>query len=111
MKIPQTLVKIEENNEDVETVDKLIVGDNAINVTNGYWGTSITFTAPAEGVYVLTAAEGETNACIIIEDLYGTEIRNMTSPYVFEMAEGEVKTFIVATLNSASDIINLVISQ
>ena len=60
---------------------------------------------------VLAPAEGELNACIIIEDMYGTEILALNAPYVFEMTAGETRSFIVATQNYNADTINLVISQ
>lgn len=111
LKIPQTLVKVEENEGDDETVNELALGDNAIKVTNGWNGITIPFTAPVTGKYFLAPAEGELNACIIIEDMYGTEILALNAPYVFEMTAGETRFFIVATQNYNADTINLVISQ
>ena len=112
LKIPQALVKYEVPSEDpAQTVTKFSIGDNAIKVTNGWKGTMIPFTATENGVYMLAAAEKETNACIIIEDMYGAEILNLAEPYIFEIGVGEVKTFIVATQNSASDTINLVLTK
>lgn len=76
----------------------LAQGDNAVQVTvdNGFCaGTTATFTAQADGTYVLSAAAGETNAEVVRSVSGVTE--TLTLPYTFTASKGETITFTVCT--------------
>ena len=92
--------------------NKLVVGDNAVNVTvvNNYANpTIVTFTATEAGTYVINAADGETNADVCIFEGDWCEF-----PYTFTLAAGETITFAVCSadvMNVTEDVINLVITK
>lgn len=76
----------------------LNIGYNLIGVTveNFYCaGTTVTFTAPANGTYTLSAASGEANADVYISSEGVTE--SLSLPYTFTATKGETVTFLVAT--------------
>ncbi len=86
-----------------------VLGENAIDVVDPYAGTQVTFTAPKAATYILKAANGEENAIVLVEGMYGADM--LTLPYEVELAEGEVFAFIVVTANYEADTINLVIEE
>ncbi len=82
-----------------EENNKLTIGNNAIDVTvenNVCVGTTVTFTVPADGSYILSAADGEANAVVKYQDAA------VTLPYTFTANKGEVVTFTVATSATAT---------
>ena len=89
----------------------LVLGENAVNVTvNNYYcaGTDVTFTATEAGTYVLSAADGETNASVF------TDNESVDLPYEFTLAANESITFNVATtaiMTLTEDTINLVVEK
>jgi hypothetical protein len=89
----------------------LILGESTILVTNGWAGVHIPFVAPESGIYVLSPAEGELNAVIIIEEENVTELIYLSaSNYTFFMEAGQTKNFIIATHSHSADTISLVLS-
>ena len=112
LKIPQPLVKYAKPSDDgAQTVNQLALGENAVQVTNGWSGVALPFTAPVTGTYTIAPAEGEENALIIVEDGNVTELINLQyNSYVFVMQEGETRTFIVATVSKLADIISLMVT-
>ena len=112
LKIPFAMVKYEKPSDDgVETVRELILGESTILVTNGWAGVHIPFVAPESGIYVLSPAEGEMNAVIIIEEENVTELIYLSaSNYTFFMEAGQTKNFIIATHSHSADTISLVLS-
>ncbi len=89
------------------TLPELTIGDNAIEVTDTWNGTIVSFSTA--GSYDLSAAEGEENADVYIETATGSEWVEL--PYHFELAEGESVTFIVLTLDWEADTIDLVLAE
>ncbi len=92
-----------------EDVPVLILGSNAIEVTDSYEGTTVVFTADAAGTYTIMAAEGEANACVMIETDSGSE--DATLPYTFTLDAGASQTFIILTLDWSEDTIDLVLEE
>lgn len=88
---------------------ELVLGDNAVSVPAGGWGTDIPFTSEEGGKFTISAAAGETNAALTIFLADGTA-EMITLPYTFEVAAGETVTFNVCPDNYAEDVINLVIA-
>ena len=86
-----------------------VLGDNAIEVVDTYAGKKVNFTAPEAATYIISAADGETNAIVLVEGMYGADMVNL--PYTVTLAQGEVFAFIVATANYEADTINLVIAK
>ena len=84
---------------------EFVIGNNAIEVTDTWNGTPVLVTVP--GKYVLSAAEGEGNAYIMLE--YGVEPIDL--PYAFEVAAGETVTFVVLTDDYSEDTIDLVLEK
>ena len=79
-------------------ITTLLLGSNVVDVTvENYYceGTTVTFTAPANGTYVLSAAEGESNADVYTAQDGVTEA--LTLPYTFTAEKGETITFVVST--------------
>ncbi len=93
----------------VEPPVALVVGDNAVEVTDAWAGRTASFTASADGVYSINAAEDETNAILLVEDEYGAEMLSL--PYSIKLAAGESFNFIVATANYEVDTIDLVVAK
>lgn len=96
------------------TTATLALGNNDIKVSisNSYASSvEATFTASSAGTYILSAASGEKNAVVIIEDDFGSE--EVTLPYQFTLSKNESITFIVSTslLTGSEDTINLVLTK
>ncbi len=93
----------------------LNLGTNAIVVTvqNNYCeGTTVIFTAPATGTYVLSPAEGEMNADVYVSD--ETMSESLTLPYTFTAEKGETVTFLVSTnayMTLTEDVIDLTLKR
>lgn len=92
-------------------VPELVVGDNT--VTGTLEGNRVVVTTP--GSYVLSAAEGETNAIVnitYVHPMFGKTTESVELPYSFEVVEGQTMSFIINTADwSASDEINLVLAN
>lgn len=92
----------------------LKVGNNAIRVTvENYFcaGTAVTFTAQTAGTYIISPADGEMNADLMIADDFTAE--SVVMPYVFTLDAGQSITFTVYTtniMNLTEDTIDLVIT-
>ncbi len=87
---------------------ELVIGANAINIPaeDAYNGVEYKFSAP--GTYVLSLANGETNAGVSAANMFGfAPIEEF--PYEFTVADGETVSFIVSTVNEEADTIDLVI--
>jgi hypothetical protein len=87
---------------------ELVFGANAIvlDAEKAYSGVEYKFSAP--GTYVLSLADGETNAVILSANMYGfAPIEQF--PYEFTVADGESATFVIMTANEEADTIDLVI--
>ena len=85
-----------------------------VKITNYFAGTTeVVFTATKDGLYRLSAAEGELNAVILIETETGSEMIEL--PYEFELKAGESITLLVSTsanvLTETEDTINLVVAE
>lgn len=97
-------------NATVEPATALELGENAINVTVLNYIPQMTvceFQAEKAGKYRIYAAEGEENA-----DVYDSEENYLeVLPFEFDLAENDVYTFYVASLNAMieSDVIDLII--
>lgn len=93
----------------------LKVGNNAIRVTvenNFCAGTAVTFTARTAGTYLISPANGEMNADLVIADYFTSE--SVVMPYMFTLDAGQSITFTVYTtdvMNLTEDTIDLVITQ
>lgn len=93
----------------------LKVGNNAIHVTvenNFCAGTAVTFTAQTAGTYIISPADGEMNADLVIADDFTAE--SVVMPYMFTLDAGQSITFTVYTtdvMNLTEDTIDLVITQ
>ncbi len=88
---------------------ELVLGDNAVSVPAGGWGTDIPFTSAEGGKFTISAAAGETNAAVVVFLADGTA-EMVTLPYTFEVAAGETVTFNICPDNYEEDVINLVIA-
>ncbi len=89
-----------------ETADlQLILGENAID-TN-YDGVAAGYTATEEGTYVLSAADGETNAYVMLAE----NAESIDLPYTFTLTAGETKSFLICTNETGDDTIDLVLEQ
>ncbi len=83
----------------------LVLGENAVEVTdigNGYYKE---FTAEVDGVYTLSYAKGETNGEIMV----GGDIIDL--PYAVELKAGEKLAITVFTLDWTVDTIDLVLTM
>ena len=87
---------------------ELQLGANAVVVPAGGWGVEIPFTSADGGKFTIDAAEGETNAFVVIILDSGSEMISL--PYTFELAAGEKVTFNICPDNYEEDVINLVIA-
>ncbi|MBQ7353191.1 MAG: hypothetical protein IJW54_04210 [Clostridia bacterium] len=90
----------------------LVLGENAVYVTiENYYcaGVEVTFTATEAGTYTISAAEGEENADLYVNEEY------IELPYEFTLEAGESITFRVCTLanvmTTTEDTIDLVIAK
>ena len=100
-----------------ETADvTLVLGENSVYVTiEDYFASEVTveFTADEAGTYVLSAADGEDNAVVIIGDMYMSEMVDL--PYEFTLAEGESITLLVTTganvMTETEDYVDLVLTK
>lgn len=88
---------------------ELVLGDNAVSVPAGGWGTDIPFTSAEGGKFTISAAAGETNAVVVVFLADGTA-EMVTLPYTFEAAAGETVTFNICPNNYEEDVIDLVIA-
>lgn len=89
----------------------LIVGENALNVTDGLNGNTFLFVAPEAGTYTFSYAAGETNGYA----MSATTAENLDFPYVVILRQNESFEFLMGTADSTfsspkQDIINIVIS-
>ena len=93
----------------------LKVGNNAIRVTvenNFCAGTAVTFTAQTAGSYIISPADSEMNADLVIADDFTAE--SVVLPNMFTLEAGQSITFTVYTtdiMNLTEDTIDLVITQ
>ncbi len=87
---------------------ELQLGANAVVVPAGGWGVEIPFTSAEGGKFTIDAAEGETNAFVVIILDSGSEMISL--PYTFELAAGEKVTFNICPDNYEADTIDLVIT-
>ena len=88
---------------------ELDLGANAIDVEDTQNGAKATFTATKDGKYILKAADGETNAFVVMENEGVSETLDL--PYAFSLNAGESITFIVLTSNWTPDTIDLVVEK
>ncbi len=84
---------------------ELTVGSNAIQVPATFDGIPVPFKAPADGEYILSAAEGENNAYISLME--GDFARYVSLPYTFTAAKDQTVIFAVSSGNVKDDIIDL----
>ena len=104
-----------EDTPDTGDSTALKVGSNAIRVTvenNFCAGTAVTFTAQTAGTYIISPADGEMNADLVIADDFTAE--SVVLPYMFALEAGQSITFTVYTtdiMNLTEDTIDLVITQ
>ena len=96
--------------------NELVLGENSVYVTiENYFANTVemTFTATKAGTYVLSAADGEENANVYIEDMYGSEWIEL--PYEFTLEAGESFTFLVSTsaniMTETEDYIDLTLTK
>ena len=92
----------------VEEDPELQLGANAVVVPAGGWGVEIPFTSAEGGKFTINAAEGETNAFVVIILDSGSEMISL--PYTFELAAGASVMFNVCPNNYEADTIDLVIT-
>ncbi len=98
-----------------EVTTTLSVGNNSVYVTvTDYFcaGTTVTFTADTAGNYILSPANGEMNADVVVADEFTSE--SITMPYVFTLNAGETVEFTVfttANMTLTEDYIDLVITK
>lgn len=95
--------------------NELKLGPNAVDVVvQGGWcnGTEVTFTAPADGWYLIKPADGE-----LFADVYGEDYSYYVEsfPYKFELEENEIIKFLVCTTdtmyNYSEQTIDLVVEE
>ena len=80
-------------------VEELVLGENSIYVPiENYYASEIetVFTAPSSGTYILSVADGEQNALVLIEGMSWNE--EIELPYEFTLAAGESITFYITSL-------------
>ena len=100
----------EGDDEPVDVMTELVVGDNSVVVSNGNTGVELPFTSEAVGKYKIEAAEGESNAFVVVIDAAGNAER-VTLPYTFTLEAGASILFNICTNDRNSDTIDLVISE
>ena len=88
---------------------ELTLGENVVEVTNGFNGVKASFKAPKAGKYTFAPANGETNLVIMVETEFGADTLEL--PYTVELAKGEEFKVIVLTDNFEPDTVELVISE
>ena len=100
----------------VEEVNELVLGENSIYVTiENFFASEIesVFTANASGTYVISAADGEENAFVLIDGIYGYEMIDL--PYEFTLSAGETMTFIISSgadvMTETEDYVDLFITK
>ncbi len=86
----------------------LILGSNAIEVTDGWNGTTVTFYAKADGIYTFSWADGETNGFAQILGEYWNE--EIELPYTVELNAYDSISLVIATADFGVDTIDLVVS-
>ena len=90
-------------------------GSNAVHVTvenNFCAGTTVTFTAQTAGTFIISPADGEMNADVVISDEFTSQ--SVVMPYMFTLEAGQSITFTVFTtdiMNLTEDTIDLVITR
>ena len=97
------------------TNNQAVIGENSVEFVcvNYRYGEEIfEFVAAEAGTYVISAAEGEENLYVFVEDAYGIEMVDV--PYEFTLEAGESFVFIVSTgasvMTTTEDVVNFVIS-
>ncbi len=94
---------------DIPTSLELVIGENEIEVVNGYQGVTVTFTAQTAGTYMLSFRADVTNGACFIETDTGAE--EMVMPYSVTLAAGETITCIAGTVDYMADTIYLLVSR
>ncbi len=94
---------------DISSDVQLEVGRNTVEVTNGYTGVSVTFTATSAGTYTIAYAPNVTNGVAFIETDFGSE--ELSMPYTVTLAEGESVKFILGTVNYEADSIGMSVTR
>ncbi len=105
-----------EHTENIGGDDGLVVGANAIEVTDVWNGTTVTFTAPEDGKYTFGWADGEVNGSYAVETAPGFAENffsdtNPQTTYVKEMKKGETVTLMVYLVGMEADVIDIVVTQ
>ncbi|MBO4982696.1 MAG: hypothetical protein J6D23_01440 [Clostridia bacterium] len=77
--------------------ENVVLGDNTVTVPDGIRGISAVFTAEESNKYIITLAEGETNAIVKVN---GTVINGS---FVFELSKGESIKFRFNSVDSKTD--------
>ena len=98
-----------------EATTTLTLGTNSVYVTvTDYFcaGTTVSFTADTAGTYILSPADGEMNADVVVSDEFTSE--SVTMPYTFTLEAGETIEFIIfttANMTLTEDTIDLVLTK
>ena len=95
----------------VDTYQRVASGENIVRIVNPV-STTVSFTAETAGTYLISPANGELNADLVISDEFTSE--SIVMPYTFTLDAGETITFIVFTtdiMNLAEDYIDLIITK
>ena len=87
---------------------ELVIGTNAIEVTDAAEGVLVTVTAAYDNSYTLKLASGETNAVVTLEQANGTA-ETISFPYAFDLAAGESITFRITTADQNADTVDLML--
>ena len=88
---------------------ELTLGENVVEVTNGFNGVKASFKAPKAGKYTFAPANGETNLVIMVETEFGADTLEL--PYTVELAKGEEFKVIILTENFEPDTVELDITS
>ncbi len=95
--------------ETPDITSDLVLGDNALTVTDGYSGATFTFVAPADGTYTFSYAAGEANGYPMIELESGSE--TVEFPYTVTLSRGDSLVLIMATGDMNPDTVDIVITS
>ncbi len=88
---------------------ELSIGRNFVEITNGYQGTTVVFTAAEAGTYTIAYAPNVSNGVAYIETATGSE--ELALPYTVTLAAGESISFLLATLNYEPDSIGIMVTK
>ncbi len=88
---------------------ELVLGKNDIEISNGFSGMTVVFTADAAGTYTFSYAADEENGVATIETAQGAEALDL--PTSVTLAAGESYSFLLGTADFEPDTVTVVVSK